>query len=70
MPEYDREPRHTLAADEAHLDGLATIGNDRGKAALGEVDRLDGPLAPLQHLAQRQVGMLDAGLDQPLLSAR
>jgi len=37
MPEYDREPRHTLAADEAHLDGLATIGNDRGKAALGEI---------------------------------
>jgi hypothetical protein len=59
---YDRHGRHTLATDNAHLDGVFSVRDYRGDAALDEVHLLDAAVARCKYFAKGEINGLEVAL--------
>jgi pimeloyl-ACP methyl ester carboxylesterase len=69
-PHHQRDGRHSFAPNDADLQLMLAVGDDRGDAALGEVDVLDGPVARMQLLANGKVNGFEVAFEQAQVGAR
>jgi hypothetical protein len=64
VTDYDRGTRHTCATDDTYLDGLPSVRDYRGDAALDEVHLLDALVAGCKYFAIGQINGLKVPLEQ------
>ena len=72
MARHDRQAGHAFSPDDADLDAVlpSTIGDDRGKATLYEVDVVDAAIPGLQLGLDRKVDGHQVRLEQRKVCAR